>query len=463
MKHLPFLLITVIILQSSCNDATNLPPVFMDQSFTVSENITHETIIGSLNVTDPEGDSIIFELTDNSNDLFDLSELGILRLQIGKKLDFETQTIHPLLVTVSDGLNEVSAVIEIIVEDGLLIIFMDQSFSVSETITHRDRIGDLVAIDPEERPIIFHLTNNPDGKFSLTSEGSLSLKSGVTLDFETQSIHRIEVTVTYLDISNPVTANIDILVEDGPDPFICTLTKDPAGTVRLSTWCGDGPEQFDCNFQVNWRDGVITSHSGNDASLIEHTYDSPGLVRIEISGDLAGLFSLDFRNRSITSIHQWGSNQWKTMNYALAIEGLNIEAPDTPDLSRVTDMESIFDMDCVLWKAFNVDLTNWNVSNVANMSRAFFDADSFNGDITDWDVSNVTDMSKMFHSAATFDQDLSGWDVSNVTDMSEMFLGASLFDQDLSGWDVSNVTQCRDFATNSGLSQEHLPNFKNCD
>jgi surface protein len=33
-------------------------------------------------------------------------------------------------------------------------------------------------------------------------------------------------------------------------------------------------------------------------------------------------------------------------------------------------------------------------------------------------VSNVTDMSYMFYNAKAFNQDISKWDVSNVTDMS---------------------------------------------
>ncbi len=46
---------------------------------------------------------------------------------------------------------------------------------------------------------------------------------------------------------------------------------------------------------------------------------------------------------------------------------------------------------------------------------------SFNGDISDWDVSDVTDMSGMFSDADSFNGDISDWDVSNVTDMSHMF------------------------------------------
>ena len=54
----------------------------------------------------------------------------------------------------------------------------------------------------------------------------------------------------------------------------------------------------------------------------------------------------------------------------------------------------------------------------------------FNQNISQWDVSNVTDMSRMFRNSR-FDGDISQWDVSNVTDMSGMFRN-SRFDGDIS-------------------------------
>ena len=53
-------------------------------------------------------------------------------------------------------------------------------------------------------------------------------------------------------------------------------------------------------------------------------------------------------------------------------------------------------------------------------------AESFNSDISNWNVSNVTDMSGMFEGALSFNQDISSWNVSNVEYMSGMFLGTPL-------------------------------------
>ena len=108
------------------------------------------------------------------------------------------------------------------------------------------------------------------------------------------------------------------------------------------------------------------------------------------------------------------------------------------DVSNVEDMNSMF------WNAtsFNQDISNWDVSNVENMTAMFQNARLFNQPIGDWDVSSVNSMSRMFfvnRGDSSFNQDISNWDVSNVENMSGMFGGANSFNQSLNDWDVSSV------------------------
>ncbi len=88
-------------------------------------------------------------------------------------------------------------------------------------------------------------------------------------------------------------------------------------------------------------------------------------------------------------------------------------------------------------------ISNWDVSNVTDMSSLFLDSPLFNGDISNWDTSSVTDMSKMLSLAVLFNQDIGGWDTSSVTDMSNMFSLAESFNQDIGGWDTSSVIDMR--------------------
>ena len=84
-------------------------------------------------------------------------------------------------------------------------------------------------------------------------------------------------------------------------------------------------------------------------------------------------------------------------------------------------------------------ISDWNTSQVEDMSNLFNDQYKFNDNISKWDVSNVKDMECMFQFAANFNCDLSLWDVSKVQSMAYMFCNAENFNCDLSRWDVKNV------------------------
>ena len=61
------------------------------------------------------------------------------------------------------------------------------------------------------------------------------------------------------------------------------------------------------------------------------------------------------------------------------------------------------------------------------MSFIFYNS-NFDGDISNWDVSNVKDMSGMFAGSRFTGKngDISNWDISNVKDMSFIFAGSLL-------------------------------------
>ena len=92
-------------------------------------------------------------------------------------------------------------------------------------------------------------------------------------------------------------------------------------------------------------------------------------------------------------------------------------------------------------------ISDWNTTQVKDMSQLFYRKYRFNDDISKWDVSNVKDMSQMFQAykwdPSIFNQDISGWDVSNVEDMQLMFYNAVEFNCDLSRWDVKNAVSMR--------------------
>ena len=106
------------------------------------------------------------------------------------------------------------------------------------------------------------------------------------------------------------------------------------------------------------------------------------------------------------------------------------------DVSNVTNMSFMFNGSAFSNNQFNGDISKWDVSNVTNM-RAMFYHSQFNGDISQWDVSQVRDVSAMFHSSK-FNGDISKWDTGNIKNMNGMFEW-SKFSGNISTWDVSNV------------------------
>ena len=101
---------------------------------------------------------------------------------------------------------------------------------------------------------------------------------------------------------------------------------------------------------------------------------------------------------------------------------------------RITDMSNLF------IKAPDIDVSQWDVSNVKNMSHMFTGCENFNCDLSNWNVSNVENMSHMFWKCEKFEgKGLEKWDVHKVKNMCDMFYECKNFNCNLSNWDVHNV------------------------
>lgn len=255
-------------------------------------------------------------------------------------------------------------------------------------------------------------------------------------------------------------------------------TTDHDYTVNLGDSSTEPFPDTGHNYTVDWGDGSTNTGVTGDAV---HTYAVAGTYTVRISGDFPRICFAQARDGDkLLTVEQWGDMAWTSMAEAFAgCTNLALNATDVPDLSAVTSMSNMFRN---TYGARTGDLSNWDVSNVTNMSGLFYRNYAFSSDLSNWDVSNVTDMrgmfaydtisiigvstwdvssvtdmSGMFFRARAFQDDLSAWDVSSVTDMSLMFWGGGAFNSDLSNWNVSNVTNMSEMffgarAFNSDLS-----------
>ena len=125
-------------------------------------------------------------------------------------------------------------------------------------------------------------------------------------------------------------------------------------------------------YTVDWGDGRITANvTGNQI----HSYKKAGTYTVAITGNFdferIHLNGHAINPSKLESIEQWGDIRWSSMGSAFkGAHNMIYNADDTPDLSGVTDMYSMF-----------------------------HGASSFDGDLSSWDVSKVTDMYSMFHDA----------------------------------------------------------------
>ena len=124
------------------------------------------------------------------------------------------------------------------------------------------------------------------------------------------------------------------------------------------------------------------------------------------------------------------------------------------DVSEITNMRCLFTS-----KTGNIDVSEWDVSNVTDMYGMFEYYYQFNCDLSKWNVSKVKDMEYMFTDCKLFNCDLSKWDISNVRNMSYMFNRCNHFLQDLSNWDLKGKTHEKIFDDNCPMIEkpEFLP------
>ena len=91
----------------------------------------------------------------------------------------------------------------------------------------------------------------------------------------------------------------------------------------------------------------------------------------------------------------------------------------------------------------DIDLSNFDTSQVTNMRYMFYDMQNLTAlDLSNFDTSKVTDMNAMFYRVINLTTlNLSNFDTSMVTDMEEMFyVMNNLTSLDLSNFDTSQVT-----------------------
>lgn len=236
---------------------------------------------------------------------------------------------------------------------------------------------------------------------------------------------------------------VTITIPCSAQPLIITFTGEyypqnvTEGYIRL----GIAKEDI----RLTWDDGLVQDFIAGDYVIRRPTI--PGVYTVTVEGDFSDfeVFTASWHMIKVEII-QWGDvelGQFYGANgaFSWSADSVIIKDSKTPNLSKTTALRNLFRpaLDGFPDRFVDADFSNWNISTIESISRAFERTDLGNCSIQEWNVSRISYMNGTFKNSKHFNCDLSSWDVSNVKQMSELFRGAEAFDQDLNNWNVSNV------------------------
>jgi len=235
-------------------DDLNEPPTIANQTFTIDEDPTNGTLVGTVQASDPDaGDSLTYSITaGNTDGAFAInSTTGEITVSDPTPLDYETNPTFTLTVQVTstDG-RDASATVTVNLNNvNEAPSVADQDFSLDENAPNGTLVGTVQASDPDP---------DDDLTYSLESTvftidpatGEIRVAHTAALDFETAVAFTLAVQVTDSGGLSD-TAIITITLEDLNEPpvikppFSFSVDENaPDGTI-IGTITAEDPDYGD--------------------------------------------------------------------------------------------------------------------------------------------------------------------------------------------------------------------------
>lgn len=286
---------------------------------------TGETYVGILTGRDPNQSNVLSYAILNSADasLFSVdSETGEVSFlqapDFDNPLDNNTDNIYRVKFEVSDGslAYDTIILIEVVAFDNppenlRLNGESVTSIDVSEGVGDNTQIAMLMASDPDMAgPVFFSLTDDADGRFSISNNNRLNRSSTGTLDYEVEQ--SLEIVLLATDSTGAttswtVTINITDVDEPGIDEFRSIYGLSADGSEDALDWSGNGvanvlylafglgdPNEFEVD-----RSRLPTISEGSSDSQIVFSFvqpidSNPGITIQPMTGDdLSNWFTPD--------------------------------------------------------------------------------------------------------------------------------------------------------------------------
>ena len=192
---------------------TNDPPIFddLDSSYTVEENTVDVVTVGA---TDPDGSAIGYSITGDDAASLTIDSNGVLSFAVTADYenpsDSNSNNTYDINVVISDGSNEVSQAVSIIVTEvpeAPEFVGLPAVFNLEE---NDNTVTTIEVVDPEGDDFTYEMTGPDVDQFLLGSNGFLRVAAVDGFDYE-----------------NPTDANADNIYE-----LILTATETKSGGLQ---------------------------------------------------------------------------------------------------------------------------------------------------------------------------------------------------------------------------------------
>ena len=251
-------LFTACQCESPTQPPGNSPPSITNQTFTVAEDATNGTIIGTVNASDDN--AVTNYVITNANTTFAVSSNG--QLTLITNLNYDTTSNYSLVVEVTDNEDvTASAIITVNVTDiDYPPMITNQTFTVAEDAANGTIIGTVDARD--DNAVTNYAITNANTTFAISSNGQLALIAN--LNYDTTSNYSLVVEVTDgQGATKDAIITVNVTDVDYP-PMITnqtfTVAEDAANGTIIST-----VDASDDNAVTNY---VITSGNIGNAFAI---------------------------------------------------------------------------------------------------------------------------------------------------------------------------------------------------
>ncbi len=338
--------------------------------FEVNEDITPDIVIGAITATDPHGDMMTYSITENDNELFEISESGELSLADDKSLNFEAENgqEHKITISLSDGVYTVEKEIKIVVLD----------------------VYEPIADDPASFVTKWKITGNGE---TITLYTNLSYSYDFTIDWGDGTVENL-------------TAQDPSHTYDVPGIYTVAIKGDfPAirmGEAELDVISKEALVSIEKWGNIEWQSMERAFYGCSN--LAYNAEDAPNLSNVS---------GMPYMFADCT-IFDGDLSNWDTENVVNMVNMFSNASSFNGDIVdwNVVNVRYFSDM-FKNAKSFNGNISNWNTQSAEVFSRMFEGATVFDQNLGNWDLTNVYGLTDMFSNSGmspeNYSNTLIGW------------------------------------------------------